>query len=193
MAETYDYTLSARKGDYYISSIAIGEARRLVEQYHYAKGGSNTGCYAHGLFRVSDNALVGVAWWLPPTKVACQSVNMDNWKRVISLSRLVITPDEPKNAATILLGASIRLIKKDARFVSLVTYADMSQGHTGAIYKATNWEYQGVTKPSRRWLNPVTGQQVAAKATTNRTKGEMLALGYTRTEAHAKHKFVMHL
>ncbi|GGG61244.1 Mom family adenine methylcarbamoylation protein [Hymenobacter glacieicola] len=190
--DDYDHSRSARKSDYYIQDTPPKEARVLVEQHHYAKGGSNTGCYFHGLYRVADNKLVGVAWWLPPTKAACKAVNSD-WKRVVGLSRLVIAPGEPRNAATILLGCSMRLIKRDARFVSLVTYADESQGHKGKIYVATNWQYAGMTRPRRRWIEPATGRQIAPKATVNRTKSEMLALGYEQTPAYPKHKFVFNL
>tara|TARA_R110000868_G_scaffold19297_2_gene83108 strand:- start:14667 stop:15191 length:525 start_codon:yes stop_codon:yes gene_type:complete len=165
----------------------------MVREHHYARGGSNTCVYMHGLYRRSDDTLCGVAWWLPPTRVACESVNKADWKRVLSLTRLVVLPDVPTpNAASYLIGRSIRLIRADGRFVSLVTYADEYMGHTGGIYRATNWQYVGRTGPYARWETSE-GTQVAAKATVNRTKAEMLARGHRRVGAYHKHKFVMHL
>ena len=111
---------------------------------------------------------------------------------MLSLTRMVILPEVPPNAASFLLARSVDLIKKDGRFVSLVTYADESQGHKGGVYKASGWEYVGRTGPYPRWLAP-DGRQVAPKATKNRTKAEMIALGYEKVGSFYKHKFVKHL
>lgn len=179
--------------DYYVTDLALQEARAMVEAEHYAKGSSNTAVYSHGLHWLLSPRAVGAALWLPPTRVACESVNKDEWKKVLSLSRLVILPNQPTNAASYLLGQSIQKIKREKRFVSLVTYADESQGHTGAIYRATNWTYVGRTGPYPRYVDPVTGRQVATKSTVNRTAAQMRELGYVKTGSFYKHKFVMHL
>lgn len=186
-------TKVARKGDYsFDKSVPIPEARALVERFHYAKGASNTRTDLHG-FRKGDGSLIAVAWWLPPTKVACQSVNKEDWKKVVSLSRLVVHPDEPKNVCSMLIGASIRQIRKDGRWASLVTYADHGEGHTGAIYRATNWDYVGTTSPTPKGINPTDGKQVSCKSTRNRNKKEMEDLGMVMIGRFCKEKFVMHL
>ena len=181
-----------KSSDWYVYPAPLKTAQQMVRDYHYSKGGSNTAVYVYGLYRRSDNWLAGVAWWLPPTRVACESVNKEHWKKVLSCTRLVCHPDAPTNAASFLLGKSIKLIRQDGRFVSLVTYADEAQGHIGSIYKATNWEYVGRTGPYPKWINKE-GRQVACKATKNRTKAEMLDLGYTRVGSFYKHKYVIHL
>lgn len=182
-----------RKADFIVRDAPLRDGQRLVEKFHYAKGGSNTCVYMHGLYRRCSGELVGVAWWLPPTRVACESVNRDDWKRVLSLTRMVIAPEVPKNAATFLLGRSVKRIAAEGRFVSLVTYADESQGHDGGVYRAANWCYVGRTGPYPRWVDPKTGRQVAPKATKNRRAAEMRARGYEKVGAFHKHKFVLHL
>jgi len=181
-----------RAAEWEVRSAPLREAQAMVATHHYSGGGSNTGVYVHGLYRLSDGALFGVAWWLPPTRVAAESVNLTEWRRVLSLTRLVCLPDAPKNSASFLLARSMRLIQREQRFVSLVTYADESQGHTGAIYRAGNWGYVGRTGPYPRWLS-TDGRQVAPKATVNRTKAEMEALGHRKVGSFHKHKFVKHL
>lgn len=189
----HDQVRAFRASDWVVKPAPLADGQRMVREHHYARGGSNTCVYMHGLYRRSDDTLCGVAWWLPPTRVACESVNKADWKRVLSLTRLVVLPDVPTpNAASYLIGRSIRLIRADGRFVSLVTYADEYMGHTGGIYRATNWQYVGRTGPYARWETSE-GTQVAAKATVNRTKAEMLARGHRRVGAYHKHKFVMHL
>ena len=182
-----------QKKDWCVRDISLRQCRDFICEYHYSKGCSNTRVYSHGLFKKGDDTLYGAAMWLPPTKVAAQSVNKQQWQKVLSLTRLACRPDAPKNAASFLMAASIKLIGNDGRFVSLVTYADVRMGHTGAIYKATNWEYVGEMKGSPAWIDPKTGRQVARKATISRTKQEMLDLGYECIGVFGKHKFIMHL
>lgn len=182
-----------RKDEWYVADAPFKDGKALVEAYHYSKGGSNTYVYMHGLYRTDNDRLIGVAWWLPPTRVAAESVNRENWKQVLSLTRLAIDPSGPTNSASFLLARSVKLIQRDGRFKTLVTYADESQGHTGAIYRAAGWEYVGRTGPYPRWEDPTSGRQVSPKATVNRTVQQMKNLGYVKTGSFHKHKFVLHL
>lgn len=178
--------------DYGVRTAPLVEVRNLVRQYHYAGGGSNTATFRHGLYRLADDKLVGAAWWIPPTKAAALSVD-EEWQRVINLTRLVVVPDMPTNAASFLLGKSIRLIRKDGRYRTLLTYADSGEGHTGAIYRATNWDYVGIVRGDPRYIDQ-NGRHVARKAgPKTRTRAEMEGLGYERTPPTPKHKFVMRL
>jgi hypothetical protein len=135
--------------------------------------------------------MVGAALWMPPTKVCAQTVHPE-WRRVLALSRLAVAPGEPQNAASILIGESVRRIRREGKWKALVTFADESQGHTGTIYRATNWTYIGRTAPEPRWEDAA-GRQVARKATRSRTKAEMQALGYKMVGRFSKHKFVITL
>lgn len=182
-----------RAAEWEVRDAPLALARAAVEAHHYAGGGSNTAVYVHGLFRKGSDDPVAFTWWLPPTRVACESVNREQWTKVLSLTRMVALPGTPKNALSFLLARSVRLIRGDGRFVSLVTYADESQGHTGGVYRAANWVYVGRTGPYPRWVDPETGRQVACKATVNRNKARMEELGYEKQGSFHKHKFVLHL
>ena len=162
-----------------------------MREHHYARGASNTSVHAHGLVRRSDGVLVGAALWMPPTKIAAQSVAGErDWRGVLALSRLAVAEGEPSNSTSLFLGASMRLVAQDPRWHTLVTYADTRHGHTGAIYRATNWTYVGERPGSAAWADPATGRQVAIKATRTRSPSEMRAAGYVRLEPSTKHKFV---
>jgi hypothetical protein len=179
----------ARRVDYEVRDVSLADAARLISAHHYARGCSNTAVYLHGLFK--GESLVGVALWLPPTKVCAQTVHSD-WRRVLSLSRLVVLPDEPQNAASLLIGASVRRIRAEGRWAALVTFADQSQGHTGAIYKATNWTPKGETRPEPRWVD-ASGRQVSRLSTKSRTRAQMEALGYRCAGRFKKFKFTLTL
>lgn len=181
-----------RKADYEVRPIDALWARRFIRTHHYSKGMSNTGTHFHGLFRLGSWELLGVAAWLPPTRVAAESVNRENWKRVLSLTRLAIHPSVPTNGASFLMAASMRIIEAEQKWKSLVTYADTFMGHTGAIYRAANWIYCGETKKVPRWEDS-SGRQVAKKSTVSRTSAEMRDLGLKMVGSFAKHKFIKHL
>lgn len=180
------------RDDYRVETVPLDMARALVAAEHYAGGSSNTAVYRHGLFTAGDPlTCVGAALWLPPTKPAAVSVATD-WRGVLCLTRLVVAPGVPTNAASFLLGKSIGLIRREGRFHTLLTYADEGQGHTGAIYRATNWDYLGAMPGHELWLD-AEGRQVAVKSTVNRTFAQMEALGHRRGGKSRKHKFVMRL
>lgn len=180
-----------RKTDWEVRPVDIAVARRMVVANHYARGASNTATYLHGLYRkgdIFDEQCVGVAWWLPPTRSAAEATYPPRWQGVLCLSRLVILPGVPHNACTFLLSRSRRMIDRSA-WPCLVTYADEWQGHTGAIYRADNWQYVGLTKPQRTYR--IAGRMVAKKAgPKTRTHAEMLALGAEYIGAFAKHKYI---
>lgn len=181
-----------RKSDWEVRPVAIEVARKLVEMHHYARGASNTRTYLHGLFQKGtfwDYECAGVAWWIPPTRSAAEATYPDNWQGVLALSRLVIAPGVPKNACTFLLARSAKLIPAD-RWPCLVTYADQWRGHEGTIYKASGWQYEGLTNAEATYT--INGVMTARKAGGNtRTHGEMMALGAQFEGQHAKHKFTL--
>lgn len=181
-----------KRSEWCVRGVDIAVARRLVTREHYAAGASNTATYLHGLFRHDafwDEECQGVAWWIPPTRTAAEATLPANWQGVLSLSRLVILPGVPRNACSFLLSRSAKLIDAVA-WPCLVTYADEWRGHTGAIYRAANWTYAGMTKPERVFTRK--GRMVARKAGGHtRTTAEMRSIGAQCEGAFAKHKFVL--
>lgn len=179
-----------KKSDWEVRPVSIAVARRLVEKYHYAAGASNTAVYLHGLFRHGDffdEQCVGVAWWLPPTKGAALATFPQRSQGVLALSRLAIEPTVPANACSFLISRSRKLIDRSL-WPCLVTYADEWRGHTGAIYRADNWEYLGKTKPQPCYV--INGRLTARKAgPRTRTHSEMLALGAEFLGLFPKHKY----
>jgi hypothetical protein len=197
----FDYTVRfgyigdrLHRADYAVLPIERPTALSLVRQYHYAGGGSLTGVYFHGLFRRDNLAdCLGCAWWLPPMKGAAQMVSKTEWRKVLGLHRFVVADGVPKNAATFLLGGSIRAIRQEGRFLGLLTYADEGQGHKGTIYRASNWAYLGASSTRHAtWTDPESGGQVSIKRGPHtRTYAEMEALGYVRGAASIKHRFAI--
>ena len=167
-------------------------ARELIIKEHYSGTVGRSYSRVYGLF--CETQLVGASWSLPPSMPDAKSIALKyglNWKRLLGLSRLVVASGQPQNAASYLIGRSIRLLKQEQFFECLVTYADTWRGHSGAIYKATNWTYLGETKPSPVWWN-----DKLQKTRANRngsvpvTEDEMARDGFRLLGRYSKHKFV---
>lgn len=183
------------KNEWIVKPIRIVTAYKLVKAYHYAASATKTGVYIHGLFKVGEeypeSKCKGVAWWLPPTKNAASATYPEgDFRKVLSLTRLVVSPDVPKNACSFMLMQSIKMI--DTRsWECLVTYADTWQNHTGTIYRATNWEYMGLTKPSPVFQNEDGMMMGKKRGAVNLTTEEMNLKGFDEVGKFPKHKFRM--
>lgn len=179
------------RADWKVDTCSMEQAIEIVTRLHYAAGAANTAAFRHALYprEAWPLEVKGVALWLPPTPDAARATfpEGDPW-RVLTLSRLVIDPDVPTNGASFLMGASTKLVAASGKWDCLVTYADERQGHTGAIYKATGWEYVGMTKSERIYVKDA--RMVSRKAgPKTRTHAQMLALGCECVGESRKHKF----
>lgn len=177
-----------RKADFCVDDAPLAAVRAFVAEHHYARGGSNTATFAHGLYSLAGD-LCGVAWWIPPTKHAARTVD-DDWTRVLALTRMAVAPNVPKNACSFMLARSVRVIFADGRFRTLLAYADTGRGHEGGVYRAAGWTHVGLCKPSDTWVD-AEGRQASRKAGPRTyTKAEMEARGYRRLLT-AKRKYVL--
>jgi hypothetical protein len=185
--------LVLRRSEWMVERIGRhSEAVQLIRLWHYSASAPNTSTYRFGLYERASWPLaapMGVALFIPPTRTAAEAnAHGHPWTGVLSLSRLVVAPEMPKNAASFLLGAAMRLIDRQ-RWPVLLTYADTNQGHTGAIYKATNWQEDGPVPAGDVW--ELDGALCGRKrGGFTYTADEMRALGATRRESAPKIRFV---
>lgn len=188
MATTFEGP-ALRRAEWFVSGCTMRQLHEMIGREHYAGRGANTATYRHGLYRRADGACLGVAWWIPPTRAAAEASWDGDWQQVLSLSRLACRPEAPTNSASYLIAQSIKLIRRDGRFRCLITYADEWRGHTGAIYRATNWEYIGLTMPEATFVD-AEGRMSARKAgPRTRTHQEMIDAGCSLVGRYARHKF----
>lgn len=61
----------------------------------------------------------------------------------VELRRLCCLDDTPRNIESFMIGRSLRALAK-AGYKKVLSLADPEHGHTGVIYKASNFEYVGV-------------------------------------------------
>lgn len=181
------------KQDWYVRPVELSIVSGMVEKYHYAKRCSTWHVYSFGLFLKRDPNVWGVTQWLPPSRLAVDKFNQGAYKTTLILSRMVLHPLVPRNGASFLLGASVRQIAEAGRFDCLITYADTWQGHDGTVYKASNWNYEGMSDPTQVWLD---GDGILTSAYRNgrkRTKSQMIADGNRLLGYYPKHIYTLRL
>jgi hypothetical protein len=64
----------------------------------------------------------------------------------LTLTRLWMSDELPKNSESRFLGIVMRALKQNTSLKFLLSYADPTQGHLGVIYQATNWIYTGLSQ-----------------------------------------------
>ena len=90
---------------------------------------------------------------------------------VMELRRLVLVDDTPKNSESYFIGRTLRWLKANTAVTTIVSYADPNYGHSGVIYRATNFEHVGMTAPGKVII--WNGKKYHDKAIRTKYKGEL--------------------
>jgi len=113
--------------------------RSFLERHHYIKS-LPRGCSKVFCLWL-DKTLVGVAaYGYPVGRMATNKYSID-----LELKRFCLEPNCIKNTASWFISRTLKILKKE-NYKGVITYADTEQGHTGSIYKASNFEILGPQK-----------------------------------------------
>lgn len=131
---------------YTVEQIERKDCEPYIIGIHYAKRWPSIS-YAYGLF--ADGDLCGiVSYGTPPSAPLKRGIAGDDYKdKVLELNRLCLLHNR-KNEASILVGQSLKMLPRNRIIVS---FADISQGHTGTVYQATNFTYCGLSAKRTDW------------------------------------------
>ncbi|MCC2598056.1 hypothetical protein [Sphingobacterium sp. FBM7-1] len=166
-------------GELVIKPIEKRIAKELIVKNHYSHKWNDGGFgkYNFGIFKSSDEEnCLGVAvygYLKNPNARLFEHPNEKAW--MSELNRMWISDELGKNAETVLIGASLKLIKKmDKDVVAVQSFADGRLG-CGTIYKASNFKYFGYHN-TLFLRNKRTGEVVHQQIFTNSTS----TTGYLR-------------
>ena len=81
----------------------------------------------------------------PETCVGLFGLERQDQEGIWELGRLAFHDDAPRNSESRCLAVAMRLFRQYVPVRAIITYADTSQGHTGIIYRASNFQYLGLT------------------------------------------------
>ena len=135
-------------------------AKKMVVKYHYSKLWTkcsvalglfiDTG-KEHSFFDEQEEKMIGVIVYGDPIgRLTGQSIS-DEIERteVLELTRLFIYDGYGSNIERWFISQSFNWLRKNKPEIkALISYASPVEGHSGTIYQATNWIYQG---NNNRW------------------------------------------
>jgi hypothetical protein len=189
------------KEDFFIDNVKKSEVKDLLNTFHYLKDESKdfkVSPYSYGLYRNSVTDILHVGGCLgvciftglpvPEIAVGAFGLQRDQQEGLYELSRLCIHPNiqkEEYNITSWFVSRCIKRFRKDANVRCILSYATSSR-HTGAIYRACNFTYYGLTdKKSDFWIKQPDGSFV--KHSRGPTKG----LDGEWRPRDRKHRFVL--
>ena len=113
----------------------------IFENYHYKKshmGGGISICFA----MVMNGKLVGGSVLGKPRH---ESV----YKNCIDIRRMACLDAAPYNSESWFLGSILKYLLANTDYENVLSYSDLTVGHIGIIYKASNFIQAGKTSPSK--------------------------------------------
>ena len=129
----------------------------FIEKHHYSHNINGVQSYYHfGLFRDGKFGLpemIGAMLYaMPSMPSTAKKYNPINPTKCFELRRLVCIDDTPTNTESYFIGQTFKWLKQNTDIEVIVSFADAEYGHTGVIYRATNFEYLGTTSPGRKLI-----------------------------------------
>lgn len=113
----------------------LSEANQLLTQHHYL-GAAKASRQCFAAWKCDE--LVACMVWRWPTARMLPSDG--SW---LELSRWCLTPMSGANSGSQMMSWVVRWIRRNMPEVTtLVSYSDPVHGHTGSLYKASNWQYE---------------------------------------------------
>jgi len=119
------------------------DAKTLIVRNHYSHtlpGGTKM-----SFGTILNGRLLGVMTFGVGPFYGYKLVNDATSDNVVTLTRLWLSDELPKNCESKVLGIALRSLKRDTSLKFVLAYSDPAVGHLGIIYQATNWHYTGLS------------------------------------------------
>lgn len=128
-----------------LSLIEKKEAALSYLKWHYF--GSKGFLASHNFGVFFEGELVGsISYGIPNARNIKGFFDSKSQSQWLELTRLALSPVCPKNSESRVIAISLKLLQKmRPSLLGVITYADTAQGHTGGIYRASNFKYHGLT------------------------------------------------
>lgn len=149
----------------------LQEIKSFVESNHYSH--SVNGVKITQCFKVIfENEIVGGVIFGAMSTTAWKKFS-NSEKQVLELRRLVLLDRAGKNCESRVIGHTLRYIKKHLKEIKvIVSYADPNHGHSGTIYKASNFKYLGKSASDIGYLDTETNKVYHSRALRTKYKGD---------------------
>lgn len=140
----------------HFSPCSLRDVSAFVKLHHYSHSHQATNIlYAFKIQTKSCHDILGAAlfgFMGGNPKAMCVIEGHEDPHEYQELSRLVLLDRLPKNTESCFIAWCIRWLKKHTKLIALISFADPEAGHSGTIYRASNWVYTGLQSSSRNRL-----------------------------------------
>lgn len=127
-------------------------AKLFLDSYHYAQFGRSAKTVYEA--RLGDDVVAVCKFSTPVRREVATSCGF-KFAEVLELDRFCIHPNfHRKNFASWLVSRFVRMAFDEFSGVNcLVSFSDLTHGHIGTVYKATNWTQCGKVRPDYCYVN----------------------------------------
>jgi very-short-patch-repair endonuclease len=168
----------------------------FLQSYHYAAYGRSAKT-VYGAF-INDKLIAVSKFASVVRKEVATSMEMSS-SQVLELDRFCIHPEyQKKNFASWFLSRCSNLVfEKFPKATCLVSFSDSTQGHSGTIYKASNWTEHSAVKPDYHYISPegfvIHKKTLYNQAVKMKMKEREYAekFGYNKSFGREKTKFIL--
>lgn len=134
--------------NYIFSKCDRKEIVSFIEKNHYSH--NMNGVMSDYCFKITDNNdIVGAMVFGKLGMAGVWKKYGNNQDEVIELRRLVCIDDTPRNTESWFIGKALNWLLKNTAIKTIISYADMTHGHEGIIYKASNFQHLGITSKGK--------------------------------------------
>lgn len=169
--------------NYQIKICRRDEVKDFIEKWHYSK--SINGLRSDYCFKLMDGEIIIGGMIYGGMAMANQWKKYGNSdKEVIELRRLVLVDDTKRNAESYFIGRTLRWLKQHTNIKIVVSYADPEYGHSGVIYKASNFKLVGQSSKGKVII--WNGKKYHDKTIRTKYKGELKPFALKVKEALEK-------
>ena len=134
----------------YFAKCPLSDVSAFVKANHYSR--THHKVVVHSFSLRMNGCLAGACLFgMAAGNLKCMTVlrGHDNPRDYLELQRLVLLDEVPKNSESQFIAWCLRWLKKNTETKAIISFADPEHGHSGVVYKASNWIYTGRQVPAR--------------------------------------------
>ena len=177
--------------DMKVLQIPSKQGKQYIKSNHYS-GSCHNGPMCWGLYY--KDVLTGVCAFATPCSENVRSsiFGADHKNRVTELHRLHTKDDLPKNTTSWFVARAIQgLIEYRSEIRAILSFADITEGHIGTIYKALNFEYKGTSSPAWFYRDQSGCLRHPRQSGVNISKEEASKRGWKREKRDSKLRYLL--
>jgi len=120
-------------------------ASECYKKYHYFGGKGFLSSFSYGVY--FNNLIEGaISYGIPNAPCINGLFTEETQQYWLELTRLALSDKLPKNSESRVISITNKMVKREyPKLKGIITYADTEYGHTGTIYRASNYIYVGLT------------------------------------------------